>query len=287
MEQTKNLRRQIALLFCFYLGFFPCTAQIIMVTTPCEIHLDCSEYTDNLSKEWNVQIPTAKYLQLDYSVNTEWNHDKVEIYAIVAGKDSLLASLSGQKQEGRLYSLAKNGQMKVRFTTDGSNNCSSNNTYSGFRIQISESNSPWILNTSNDKGLRIENLLGSIDIDVNEDNAVFSTDRSRFLFSQSVHLRDGKISNYGTNPLSLQTNGLTRMSIINSGYVGIGTLTPTSTLEVNGNIKAKEIILPNLGNVGEFQWFLFEEIEILKNRLEKQQSQIDKLSERIRSLEAR
>ena len=77
------------------------------------------------------------------------------------------------------------------------------------------------------------------------------------------------------------------MSILNSGYVGIGTLTPITTLDVNGNIKAKEIILPNLGNLSELQLFLLQEIQTLKNLLSEKQYQIDKLSERIQILEAR
>ncbi len=43
----------------------------------------------------------------------------------------------------------------------------------------------------------------------------------------------------GTNDnqgLNLETNGTTKMTVLANGNVGIGTITPSATLDVNGNI---------------------------------------------------
>ena len=58
----------------------------------------------------------------------------------------------------------------------------------------------------------------------------------------TYHLYAGLSSNVGiigsnnATPLSLQTNGTSRVYINTSGYVGIGTTNPNAALEVNGNI---------------------------------------------------
>ena len=52
----------------------------------------------------------------------------------------------------------------------------------------------------------------------------------------------------GTNDnqnLQLETNGSVRMTISSSGRVGIGTTTPTSTLQVNGSITATNLTVTN------------------------------------------
>ncbi|MDR1681903.1 MAG: hypothetical protein LBS25_00725, partial [Candidatus Symbiothrix sp.] len=165
MQTTEiRLRKVIILIFFAWMELCGAFAQIQSVTQTGEIEVDCSEYQDNLTKIWNINIPTEKRLMLNYSVDTEECCDKVEIYALHAGKDSLLAVVSGQKQIGTVYSLPKNGGMRIRFTTDDNVNCRSNNTYSGFKIRIAESDSPLVLNTGGEKGIRIENSFGYMDL---------------------------------------------------------------------------------------------------------------------------
>jgi hypothetical protein len=51
------------------------------------------------------------------------------------------------------------------------------------------------------------------------------------------------LTSYSTNPLYLQVNGSSKMTILNSGYVGIGTTSPTVALDINGAVKASSLIL--------------------------------------------
>jgi hypothetical protein len=50
------------------------------------------------------------------------------------------------------------------------------------------------------------------------------------------------IGTLGTTPLVLGTSNLARVTVLADGSVGIGTATPTATLEVNGTIKATTVI---------------------------------------------
>lgn len=60
------------------------------------------------------------------------------------------------------------------------------------------------------------------------------TDRPNFIFNQNVWSIPGGFSSYNTADLSLQTNGTTRLTILNAnGNVGIGTAGPSGKFEVN------------------------------------------------------
>jgi hypothetical protein len=60
------------------------------------------------------------------------------------------------------------------------------------------------------------------------------TDRPNFIFNQNVWSITGGFSSYSAANLVLQTNGTSRLTILNSnGNVGIGTATPTSKLHVS------------------------------------------------------
>ena len=68
-------------------------------------------------------------------------------------------------------------------------------------------------------------------LELGPQNAAYAnifTDRSYFLFNQPIS---------STNDFTIKTNGTTRMTILNStGNVGIGTIFPNSSLDVNGVI---------------------------------------------------
>ena len=52
-----------------------------------------------------------------------------------------------------------------------------------------------------------------------------------------------ELVNFLNGPMVLFTNGLSRMTILGNGNVGIGTSNPTKLLSVNGTIQAKEVLV--------------------------------------------
>jgi hypothetical protein len=131
--------KKITLLIVLVLGWqVVAYSQTIGVYEPCSIGIACSEYTNNLNKVWNIDIATDKNLKLDYSVNIENGFDKIKVYSIDnSGTAILQETLTGSKS-GTILSSFKNGKMKIEFTTDGSVNCSTNSSLTGFQINISE-----------------------------------------------------------------------------------------------------------------------------------------------------
>jgi hypothetical protein len=81
--------------------------------------------------------------------------------------------------------------------------------------------------------LRINTVTGYLDLgSMNTSWAHLQTDRPNFYFNKPIYV-DGTLSSYSTLNLNLQTNGTTRMTMLNSnGYVGIGTSTPGAQFTV-------------------------------------------------------
>lgn len=81
--------------------------------------------------------------------------------------------------------------------------------------------------------LRISTGSGYLDLGPqNSSWAHIYTDRPAIIFNTPVYSSAGKFSSYGTANLTLQTGGVDRLIITNSGNVGIGTTNPTGTLTV-------------------------------------------------------
>ena len=78
---------------------------------------------------------------------------------------------------------------------------------------------------------------GYIDIGPQNENwAHIYTDRSNFIFNKTIYSHNGFFSANSSNKLNLQTDGTTRLTILNSnGRVGIGTSSPQEALHLEGS----------------------------------------------------
>jgi hypothetical protein len=96
--------------------------------------------------------------------------------------------------------------------------------------------------------LNVKTQYGSLQLGAqNSTWAHIYTDRTAVIFNKTVYSYDGTFSSYSTNPLSLQIQGSTKLTILNNGMVGIGTSSPAENLSVNGTANAA-IRLTSSGN---------------------------------------
>lgn len=100
--------------------------------------------------------------------------------------------------------------------------------------------------------LQIRTTKGTTAIGAMSENfSTFKTDRPMFYFNHGLMLEDGKIGSYVGQCLRFSTNNTERMTIEYNGNVGIGTTAPKYKLDVNGTLRANEILV-NIGNGADF-----------------------------------
>jgi hypothetical protein len=213
-------------------------------------------YINNMEDVWNVSGTISnRPLAVYYSISTEANYDYVLIYNVDdSGNATLNTSLSGNKA-GVVYIANPNGKVKIVFDTDGSV-CYNPTTYSGIYLSFSYPENVLISNNAvfnsvrgslTGGALRVKTDFGNLDIGAqNSSWAHIYTDRPKIIFDKPLYALTGEFSAYNTNNLSLQTNGITRMTILNSnGGVGIGTLdVPVGyKLAVAGKVIAEEVLI--------------------------------------------
>ncbi|MEX2590613.1 MAG: hypothetical protein WD334_10455, partial [Chitinophagales bacterium] len=72
----------------------------------------------------------------------------------------------------------------------------------------------------------------------------FETDRARFYFNEGITVDGGLIGSHSGDDLSLQTNGTTRISVLNSnGNVGIGLASPLYKFQIAGGSDVRSNIV--------------------------------------------
>ena len=100
---------------------------------------------------------------------------------------------------------------------------------------------------------------GSISLGpASSNSAHIFTDRPKFLFNKDVYSYKGGFSSHGIYDLLLMTNGTPRLTIDkDSGFVGIGTLKPKYTLEVEGSayIHHNLLVQEDLEVYGQIKFF--------------------------------
>lgn len=202
-----------------------------------------SGYINNMEDVWNVTGSiTNKPLAVHYTINIEQYYDNVQIYEVDANNNATLKTTLTGSKAGIVYLSNPTGKAKVVFITDGSVSYSPP-YYTGITISFSYhdidlfSNSAafnTVRGTLAGGALRIKTDFGSLDLGAqNASGAHINTDRSKIVFDKPIYSMTGEFSTFNNSNLSLQTNGTTRVSVLNSnGNVGIGTNWPVNNFEV-------------------------------------------------------
>ena len=212
-----------------------------------------SGYINNMEDVWNITgTITNRPLAVYYSISTETNYDNVLIYEVDANNTATLkTTLSGNKT-GVVYMSNPTGKLKIVFDTDGSISYTPPQ-YMGIYLSFSYPDNVLISNdavfntvrgTQSGGALRVKTDFGTLDLGAQ--NASWThiyTDRPKVIFDKPLYSMTGEFSAYNTNNFSLQTNGITRMSVLNSnGNVGIGTTSPINNFKiVNSNSSILDI----------------------------------------------
>jgi hypothetical protein len=204
-------------------------------------------YVDNMNEEWDVtSTVTNQPLKITYSTSTETSFDFVTIYSVDnSGNATLLVSLTGI-QSGSITTLIPNGKAKIVFTSDGSV-CYP--TYGGLNISFAVDNPLVVSSNINVTGNAfINGYLGVGTPSVTKKFEVWDGNAGRFTFSAAGCTSGYEIAQtidntgYRLNVNStirnykVATNGADRLTITNTGLVGLGTTAPSQALSLTGRM---------------------------------------------------
>lgn len=241
------------------------------ITKPTTIKYMDGDYVNNMDIFYYIDLEPGSSVDIGYTMNMEMNYDYVSIMHATNDQNltTEIARLTGSNTGTNFTVKLPTGKAAIRIHTDGSV-CGDNDNYWGVHmiitpiitttgyskidgrlgINIDPQYPLDVKGTINSNSLRLTSTSNSsyyFTASVSSTNTTFSTDRSYFYLAKPLRVYQGQIGSYSTQNLQLQTNGTTRMTILNSnGNVGIGNVMPTEKLEVTGNIKADALLVPTL-----------------------------------------
>jgi hypothetical protein len=207
-----------------------------------------------------INTGTSKSIFLSISPNFD-GADQINIYQINgSGVDELMYS-SSENTYYELETLYTNGKIKIiimtnfypgdygynsiyfSYNTTTRSNLSNGDAVIAGKLGIGVSNPQAKLHVAGairggetQGALGVSTTLGNVRVGQTSGYDI-TTDRSYFLFDKELRSSIGKIGSSVTKDLILTTGGTTRMTIKNTnGNVGIGTTSPSQSLNVRGNI---------------------------------------------------
>lgn len=252
-----------------------------------DIDYYCEDYENDLYDVYYIDVGTLATLIFSPALNME-GHDYLYIYDIDHnGHETLLAELTGEYQTS-VVTVSYSGRAKVVFETDGSVSYSDGATeYTGLLMDyyVYHTSQEFTQYDYIDKNLSVIGKLGiGVEtaqeklhvngpvrghgtggaLQVKTDYGYFTvgpqtasyghlfTDRPAFLMNKPLALQTGVLSSLDNSGLSLQTAGQTRLTVDGSGRVGIGTSSPQYNLDVEGCIRATEVIIHHIDSFPDY-----------------------------------
>ncbi|MCC8145147.1 MAG: hypothetical protein LIO93_01640 [Bacteroidales bacterium] len=100
------------------------------------IRISPEAYVDNIRERYTIDLPEKEYVRIKYIIDTELNHDYVDIYNVTETgvRSSLLARLSGARS-GIITTTLPSGKAEIVFTTDG-NISGQTHSYQGISMEV-------------------------------------------------------------------------------------------------------------------------------------------------------